>query len=167
MSEIDVVQHEVPDPVLRLAALTRAAPGKLKEALKLSNGEFARLVILDHVDDVSPDLSDHERRVTLYQLSSPAFRDAVRLSWARAGAAAGDAAWKQLLDLASAWPIPSFPVTGADLLARGYEPGPEVGSMLRFLESWWCKQGFVPDKVAILEQLDPARRGEEKGTEDG
>jgi poly(A) polymerase len=44
-------------------------------------------------------------------------------------------------------------VTGADLLAKGLTPGPIIGQTLRALEEWWCAQGFIPDKAAILEEV--------------
>ncbi len=153
MAEIDRKEGETPDAMLRLAALTRASPDKLKESLRLSNAEWKRLVALDGSPDITPALSDQERRVVLYHLGSTGFRDAVRLHWARSGAPADSADWSALLRLAAHWAVPHFPVTGADLLAKGFVPGPVIGQTLRALEEWWCAHGFTPDKAAILEEV--------------
>jgi poly(A) polymerase len=153
MVEIDRKEGETPDAMLRLAALTRASPDKLKESLRLSNAEWKRLVALDGSPDITPALSDQERRVVLYRLGSTGFRDAVRLHWARSGAPADSADWSALLRLAAHWAVPHFPVTGADLLAKGFVPGPAIGQTLRALEEWWCAHGFTPDKAAILEEI--------------
>jgi poly(A) polymerase len=153
MAEIDRKEGETPDAMLRLAALTRASPDKLKESLRLSNAEWKRLIALDGSPDITPALSDQERRVVLYHLGSTGFRDAVRLHWARSGAPTDSADWSALLRLAAHWAVPHFPVTGADLLAKGFVPGPVIGQTLRALEEWWCAHGFTPDKAAILDEV--------------
>jgi poly(A) polymerase len=153
MVAIDARAGETPDAMLRLAVLTRASPDKLKEALKLANVDWKRLLALEMSPDITPALSEHERRVMLYRLGSTGFRDAVRLHWARAGAPADSTEWSGLLGLAAQWTVPHFPVTGADLLARGFAPGPAIGHTLRALEDWWCAQGFEPRKDAILDAI--------------
>ncbi|MEM1139665.1 MAG: hypothetical protein AAGH45_07250, partial [Pseudomonadota bacterium] len=45
---------------------------------------------------------------------------------------------------------PSFPVSGADLLARGDEPGPELGAKLKALEARWIASDFTLSKQALL-----------------
>ena len=153
MVAIDAQADETPDAMLRLAALTRASPDKLKDGLKLANADWKRLLALNAASDITPALSEPERTVALYRLHSTDFRDAVRLRWARSGAPADSAEWGALLKLAARWAVPHFPVTGADLLARGFAPGPAVGQTLRALEDWWCAQGFEPGKEAILDEI--------------
>jgi len=155
MVETDKAEGEAPDAMLRLAALTRANPDRLKESLRLSNAEWKRLVALDGSPDITPALPDHQRRIALYRLGSTAFRDAVRRDWARSAAPPDSADWSGLLRLAAQWAVPHFPVTGADLLARGFTPGPVIGQTLRALEAWWCAHGFTPDKKAILDEVAP------------
>jgi poly(A) polymerase len=47
------------------------------------------------------------------------------------------------LRLLQTWPVPKFPVTGADLMAReGLKPGPDLGARLRELEVAWVNGGF-------------------------
>jgi poly(A) polymerase len=160
MVATDGEEGEAPDPMLRLAALTRASPDKLKDALRLSNAEWKRLVALDGSPEITPALSEQERRIVVYRLGGTGFRDAVRLQWAKSGAPASSADWSGLLRLAAEWAVPHFPVTGADLLARGFTPGPVIGETLRALEEWWCAHGFTPDKAAILEEV-AARAGKD------
>lgn len=56
------------------------------------------------------------------------------------------------------WDIPTFPVTGNDLIAQGMKKGPEIGEMLETLENHWIDQGFKPDREMCLSQLLLSRR---------
>jgi len=47
------------------------------------------------------------------------------------------------LDIVQNWDIPNFPVSGADLIARGMLPSPEMGAELKRLEDEWIKGGFA------------------------
>ena len=49
---------------------------------------------------------------------------------------------------------PRFPITGDDLMARGIDPGPYLGAMLRALEDWWMAAGFPEDKALLFKRLD-------------
>ena len=62
--------------------------------------------------------------------------------------------WEEILETAAAWERPTFPVTGADVLALGIEPGPKVGRLLAAVETWWMEQDFQPDRTAALAKLD-------------
>ena len=46
-----------------------------------------------------------------------------------------------------------FPVSGADLIARGMKPGPAIGAELERLETIWIASGFSLDRPALLEQV--------------
>jgi poly(A) polymerase len=141
-----------PDPVLRLAALAQD-PLAMPERWRLSNHEARRLeAIASHVPP-SPALRPPERRVILYQIGAEAWRDLVRMAWARSAAPLDDAAWKDLLELPDRWPIPSLPVAGRDLLAAGMSPGPEIGVMLKRLEDWWVASDFQPSRDELLKRL--------------
>ena len=50
----------------------------------------------------------------------------------------------------STWQKPMFPVSGADLIARGDRPGEEMGKTLKKLESRWVRSGFQLDKQQLL-----------------
>jgi poly(A) polymerase len=147
-----VLRRLPPDPQLRLFALA-AEPDGLKERLRLSNREAERIAALAAAAAVSPKLREAERRAMLYGMGAEAWRDAVRLAWARSRVPMTDRGWRRLLDLAERWPMPIFPVTGRDLTGRGMKPGPELGALLRRLEDWWIASDFRPGKDAILARL--------------
>lgn len=46
------------------------------------------------------------------------------------------------LEIIQSWDVPNFPVTGADLMAQGFEQGPALGAELERLEEEWIKSGF-------------------------
>ncbi len=154
---IEAAVPEGPDPLRRLFALSpgdRAHVARLGERLRLSNAEAARLASLAAAGPVSPALRESERKSVLYHLGLQTYRDAVLLAWARSGAGPGDESWRALHALGERWQPPRFPVSGADILARGVPPGPEVGRLLAALEDWWVATGFPEDKEAVLARLD-------------
>lgn len=40
------------------------------------------------------------------------------------------------------WEIPTFPIKGGDVVARGVTVGPEVSRILKSLEDRWISDGF-------------------------
>lgn len=140
------------DPLLRLAVLAQD-PLAMRERWRLSNHEAARLEAIAALLPPSPALRPQEQRVVLYQLGAEAWRDLVRIAWARSDAALDDPRWKDLLELPDRWPIPALPVAGRDLLASGMSPGPEIGVMLRTLEDWWLASDFQPTRDELLKRL--------------
>lgn len=162
MADIDASRGYEPDQVLRLAAISlgsAANAGILREVLRLSNAEHDRLEHLAHSVPPTPALSDNERRIVLYKMGPKRFRDAVRLAWAgsRGDVAAVD--WVRLVELPERWPVPRFPLSGADLARRGVPSGPEMGRLLKGLEDWWMAAGFPADKQAVLDQLAALKAG--------
>jgi poly(A) polymerase len=101
----------------------------------------------------SPKLRPKERKIVLYQFGRETYRDNVRLAWARSRAGVRDAGWRKLLLFERRAELPEFPVSGADLIARGVAPGPAMGGMLRVLEDWWIAAGFPEDKEQVLRRL--------------
>jgi tRNA nucleotidyltransferase/poly(A) polymerase len=148
----DVLARLPPDPVLRLAVLARD-PLAMKDRWRLSNLEARRLEDIVCLTPPRPGLRPHEQRVILHQMGPQAWRDLVRIGWARSGAAADDPAWQDLLGLPDRWQAPEFPVSGRDLLALGMAPGPGIGEALRRLEDWWMASDFVPGRQELLDRL--------------
>ena len=73
-------------------------------------------------------------------------------------AARGRHAALTLLPIAASWSDPEFPLRGADLLARGYQPGPALGAALADVERWWEDGGCTGPReqcLAYLETLPP------------
>lgn len=48
----------------------------------------------------------------------------------------------QALNIVQNWDIPNFPVTGKDLIKRGFTPGSDLGKELSRLEEEWIKRDF-------------------------
>ncbi|TMJ37017.1 MAG: CCA tRNA nucleotidyltransferase [Alphaproteobacteria bacterium] len=158
MAKIDMAQGLKPDALLRLVLLAKA-PLSLHQRLRLTNAEMRRLeAIANHVQP-KPKLRDRERRVVLYHLGRETWRDLVRLGWAGSKDSPTSKRWRDLLTFADRWPIPRFPLTGQDLIAQGYKPGPAVGRELARLEDWWIASDFQDGKDSLLRKLE--RRKEE------
>jgi len=147
-----VLERLPPDPLLRLAVLARD-PLAMPERWRLSNHEAGRLEAIASETPPSPSLRPAEQRAVLYQLGAEAWRDLVRVAWARSDAAADDAGWASLLALPDRWQVPALPVSGRDLLAAGMTPGPEIGVLLRRLEDWWVASDFQPSREDLLKRL--------------
>jgi poly(A) polymerase len=67
--------------------------------------------------------------------------------------------WRALLPMAQSWPRPSFPLTGAEVMAAGVPEGPMVGEVMREIEAWWIDQDFIDDKLSIVERLKSVAQG--------
>jgi tRNA nucleotidyltransferase/poly(A) polymerase len=144
MAAIDAREGFAPDAVLRLAAL--APQMDVKQALRLSNAQAQQLDGLAGASGLSPAMADAELRRMRYALGD-SYAHAVRLSWARAD----EASWAQAYALADK-PVPVFALKGADLLALGYKPGPDVGRVLRLLEEAWIASDFSASKEVLLQK---------------
>ena len=140
------------DPVLRLFVLAKDA-GSLKEKLRLSNEECARLGGLAAAPALSPKLREKERRAMLYAMGPEAWHDAVLLARARARVALNDRAWGNLLKLGERWSIPHLPISGKDLLAQGMPPGPQLGAALQSAEDYWVAADFAPSAQELLDLI--------------
>lgn len=52
-------------------------------------------------------------------------------------------------------PVAPLPVGGADLVARGMKPGPDMGAALATMERAWVESGFSLDKEQLLGRFFP------------
>jgi poly(A) polymerase len=144
-----------PDPVLRLAALaTGAAPEALQARLKLSAAEAARLAQagVRHAA-FSPSSAEREAQGFIYRHGGQAFTDGALMAWAASSDGPADPARALRVRLAERWQPPELPVRGADVLALGAEPGPEVGRVISAFETWWIAQGFPADRERAKAKL--------------
>lgn len=151
------------DPLRRLAASFRpdgADAVVVADRLRLSNADRARLLALLTAEErVSTDMTEQARRVLLYRLGAELWRDRVLIDWAEEIAVGVPQdrrttdAWRALYDLPEAWPRPSFPLQGSDVLAIGVAVGPAVGRYLGDVEQWWAAGGFAADRAACLAKL--------------
>jgi poly(A) polymerase len=146
-----------PDAVLRLGAVAVGKAGdvvRLQDRLRLSREEAERLGrVALHDRCFDPSTPEHAAKTFLYRHGPEAYRDAGLVAWARACDAPGDAARRRRLELPSRWRAPQLPVRGADVLALGVAPGPEVGRILSEVESWWVDAGFPTDEARLRAKL--------------
>jgi tRNA nucleotidyltransferase (CCA-adding enzyme) len=49
--------------------------------------------------------------------------------------------------------VPDFPVTGTDLIAKGMNPGPEMGAKLGQLKQQWKQSNFTATKDELLKEV--------------
>ena len=63
--------------------------------------------------------------------------------------------YRAMRTLAREWQPPTFPITGDDLKTLGIAPGPDMGRLLKELESYWEAEGYAPDRKALLGRAAP------------
>jgi poly(A) polymerase len=140
------------DPIRRLGALAVLVvedADRLRERLRLANGEHQRLLAMaDAWWRVSPADGEQAGRMLLYRLGEK-FTDRVLLAWSRSPAGVADAAWRSLATLPDRWTPPTFPLKAADFIARGVARGPALGAALRAAEKAWIAEGFPLDAAAL------------------
>lgn len=150
---IDVENKFPSDAILRLAALM---PGDAKtaralaERLKLSNADRDRLIAA--TSDIKIGTAQRDAQALLYRLGAQQFKDLVFLRWA-ADEKASPAQLRALIEFASTWRKPQFPLDGRDAMAAGIKEGPAVGKILGELEQWWIENDFKPDRAALVARL--------------
>ena len=152
--EADRGRSRAPDPLLRLAALLGrdgVAMQRVVEHMKASNAEKARIQAMAAppstfgVGEVRPGLPAKARDYALYRMGAEPFADQMRLAEAAGlGSATSD------LEAVRAWKRPRFPLTGKDLIAAGFERGPELGDQLSQLERDWAEGGFELSRADLL-----------------
>lgn len=154
-----------PDPMLRLMAIIPPDPQRVRALaarLKLSRAEAARLVNWAEAPALQPTLAITALDRLLFRHGDAPLCDRIRLSLVSARgraetdpAALTDAAGhSRHLARATNWQRPVFPVSGADLIARGVQPGPDLGARLSALEDRWVDSNFTLDKDALLSEAD-------------
>ncbi len=88
-----------------------------------------------------PDLSDdHAVKVAVYKFGRTATAQSLMIQLAQdrvKRAFAGNA-----FKIIQKWDVPNFPVSGEDLIQKGFKPGPGLGAELERLENEWIAGGF-------------------------
>lgn len=131
------------DPLLRFMALLD--PNKARAAskkLKMSNAENTRIMAFANNGPVVPgeDFMDVSRR--LYRKVVSGYVDAAKIALGKyEGRERRDI--DDMLDFASEWERPVFPVTAKHLMDAGYEQGKKLGDLLWSLEDEWITSGFA------------------------
>ena len=154
-----------PDPLLRLAAMVPPDVDRLAamaERLRLSKQEAAFLAEWAASPKIPEKIAATAFRRMLYRSGKGGVivRLQLQLSIVRAKAEGDTALMPEvarlsaLLREAASWVKPLFPLSGADVLARGVSPGPRVGELLGKLEEEWLAGDFNTERPALLARLD-------------
>ena len=133
-----LVAHEArqgiaPDAIRRLAALLPADPAlaeKVASRFRLSGAQKKRLTLAAGRGGAEPNA-----RALAYRLGREGALDRLLLTGANTGALNG-------------WDIPTFPLKGGDIVARGVGAGPDVARILRTVETRWVEESF-PDAARV------------------
>lgn len=153
-----------PDPMLRLMAMVPPDAERMRGLagrLKMSRAEAERLVKWAEAPVVKPTMAITALDRLLYRTGVEPLTDRIRLSLVSArsrtesdpAALTDTAGHSRHLARALAWERPVFPVSGADLIAKGVKPGPEMGTQLAALEERWIESNFALDKEALLDAI--------------
>ena len=134
-------RQDTPDPLRRLAAIVSPPATAVAKRLKLSTQQSLRLHLM--LEPAAGDLLN--RRAALYRMGTSLFIDRVLLE--------GPDDWQAALALARTWTPPELPINGADALALGVKPGPQLGALLDAVERWWIAGDFSADRAACLAEL--------------
>jgi tRNA nucleotidyltransferase/poly(A) polymerase len=160
MVAVEAVVGLPADPMRRLAALGVMIvedAERLTQRLRLTNAEHERLAAMaDGWWRIAPAMGAAAARAALYRAGAARFTDRALLAWARSGAEAADAPWRDLALLGNAWTPPRFPLKAADLMARGIRAGPRLGASLKAAEEAWIAAGFPADRAALAAIADAA-----------
>lgn len=150
-----------PDALRRLAAaltVDAGGAGRIAARLRLSNRDGSRLLVLTAPQfDLTPAAEARVLHEAAYRAGPETVRDWTLLAWAAELAvdprAGRNGKWIAMLEAVAGWPVPEFPLSGADVTALGIPEGPRVGEVLARAEAWWIAGDFAADRDACLEYL--------------
>ena len=120
------------------------------QRVKLSNAtakHLRQLLIEQHALHLYMTLAQQKK--LLRRIGTLLFIEAVTVSAARIGAVEMLAT----ANLPSMSTPPLFPITGADLIACGVQPGKEMGELLQRLEDEWEASDYTLTKEALLAKV--------------
>ncbi|MBV7264753.1 CCA tRNA nucleotidyltransferase [Erythrobacter ani] len=144
----DVIERErqygyAPDPLRRLAALLPPSPDVAEiVAARLRLSKAQRSVLVGTAKRLQSDRF-HPKALSYDEGTDIAVNRLILL---------GDSA-SEIRD----WDIPTFPLKGGTIVARGVDAGPEVARILRAVERRWVEEGF-PDEDRVAQILDEELR---------
>jgi len=163
MTAIEAARATKPDAVLRLMSLcvlVREDAERLRQELRLSNAEAERMIraarLLEKLHGCEAPPSEEDSLILLYEHGRQACLDALSLAQAESHAAADDARWLAAHRFLREAAEPQLPFTGADLVAQGLTPGPQIGQLLKALQADWIRAGFPRDPAALNRLLRKA-----------
>lgn len=137
------------EPINRLGAILEGKQDRANQIaneLRLSARQKKRLISMCDAS-VAVELSIHQQKKRIFETGKQVFKDQVLLSWARSP---NTIEFQDFLDVADIWNIPGFPISGQDLLSRGMDAGPEVGTELKRLQLIWIESDYKMTKDQLL-----------------
>ncbi|MEN3791905.1 CCA tRNA nucleotidyltransferase [Fulvimarina sp. MAC3] len=144
------------DPLLRLLAIIPPDAARINELagrLKLSTRERDRLLAYANAENPNAEESDGSLRTRLYFGDEIAIVDRLKLALALARHKENLDASSRLsaqLSIAERFSSPEFPLSGEDMIAAGYSPGPDLGREMRRLKQIWAEGGFVMSRETLM-----------------
>lgn len=158
------------DPLLRLAAIIPPDEARLRDLgnrLKFSNAEKERLITWAKAPIIEPTMAGTALDRLLYRAGSDGVIMRLKLSLANARAFHDGSqasiekvvGFSNLLARAEKFKRPVMPVTGADLIASGVKPGPDLGRILGALEEKWLASNFTVSREKLMAMAGSAGEG--------
>jgi len=141
-------------PALRFAvAFARIAEDveRIARRFRLSGKERDRMLTAIAAHQVLQAGEGAGDRANLYRLGREAFADGLAYG-AALGRIPGEVALGRMKAV-EGWTVPSFPLSGRDVVEQGVDRGPRVGVLLRNIERWWIAEDFAPDADALRRRL--------------
>jgi poly(A) polymerase len=137
-----------PDRIARLALiLSKTGVEPLKDRWRLANDEITNAEAILRVAALLMDFDVNEAAYRFpASIADGVDIAAVLAGWTEAGKSA-------VLEQLQGLDVPRFPLTGGDLIARGFHPGKALGTELERLERKWIESGFVLDRQRLLSEI--------------
>ena len=136
------------------------APGEvdgvrfLAERLRLSNAQRDRIARARSLArEFDPTMSAQQIRAQVYKFGRDGFADALMLAASIAPQVIQIETLRTALATAAEFTRPAQPVTGQDLIERGVQPGPALGSTLGKMTQRWIDSDFTLTKADLLPGL--------------
>lgn len=157
------------DALLRLAAIVPPDEPRLRDLgnrLRLSNAEKDRLITWAKSPVLEPSMAGTALDRMLYRSGTEGVIMRLKLALANARAFHDGSqasiekvvGFSNLLARAEKFKRPTLPIGGADLIAAGVKPGPDLGRILSELEDKWLSSNFTISREKLMAMV--AQTGE-------
>ena len=130
MPELTHITYEYFDKLNNMARLTGFEPQARAKYLRLSNAQEKEIAAIEKATHACRFENESQMKETLYYHGREATRQAHYIIKGTQD------------DAIENWNIPTFPITGEDLIKQGYKQGAALGKELRRLEKEWVESGF-------------------------
>lgn len=117
--------------------------------LVLSNETKNALALYQDVPPTAP--GPREAKLWIYRHGHALARQMVCIGLMRARR---DKITNDIFEILQDWEVPVLPVGGQELMKEGISAGPEIGRLLRLIETWWIENDYAPDRESCLIKLE-------------